>query len=157
MGLWQQQLRQTDDSIQCCFIWWSNSFLTLVLASWNQSGKFHPFTSPCTFFSSREENIHIAFGFIVLPHSRPTQHSLKTQENPSGYCYFYFNQVTWPFTMKAVTFLGHELACPGPSWWSGVSVFWFKCSLPYLFLVTPHHLGLSLWLLLRCWLKLQKT
>lgn len=48
----------------------------------------------------------------------------------------------------------HVLACPGCQ----VSVR-FGSNVPCLclFLVTPHLLGLSLWLLLCCWLKLQKT
>lgn len=34
------------------------------------------------------------------------------------------------FTIKVATFMSHELTCPGVSWLSSCSAFWFKCSLP---------------------------
>lgn len=97
-------------------------------------------------FSSREENIHIAFGFTALPHSRPTQHSPQTQENPSGYCYFYFNQVTWLFTMTAVTFIGHEMACP-----SGQDSVSFGSNVLCLIYFWSHHTSWGLSLCDFCW------
>lgn len=110
--------------------------LTLVLASWNEPGKFHPLTLPCTPSLQRQENVQLPVVSQPFPYSRAWKVLYpQIPENPSSVSRYYYLLLLllpsdWKFTIKVATFLSHELTCPGMSWLSSFSAFWFKCSLP---------------------------
>ena len=131
------------------FTRWFSSFLTLVLASWKEPGKFHPLTLPCICSLQRQKMpvclwFHVPFGgtWLWCP--------LKCWRTPvvsAGGIISSSILTKWLNVHNESRNLYEPwAACPGMSQLLSFSAFWFKRSLPCLFLVTPHLLEPSLWL-----------
>lgn len=98
------------------FTRWFSSFLTLVLASWKEPGKFHPLTLPSISSLQGQENVHLPVFSQPFPCSGACL-ALHPQipENPNSVSRWYISSITLTKWLNV-----HNKSCNFYEPWAGV-------------------------------------